>query len=256
MPNLNYHNTDTGNGLMINTIHLILLIDNSYSMKGSRIAQVNQAIPKIKKKLSEIAADHDVDLTIRVIAFSDNAVWKVGSVEAGVPIAVFTWTDLAVDGGTSTNKAIREAAKALQKRNLLPNKNTKLLRPVVILLTDGYCNPDEQDDYLSAIDELKRCLADEAGKEQIMCAAIGVEIFNLAELNAFASLSRPCGANIEADCKPLVFAVPKAEALGAVIEQVVPASVLSSINAGEDLSMISFPTSDGPTPLISEGSLP
>lgn len=249
MPNLNY-DADANNGLIINTIHLILLIDNSYSMKGSRIAQVNNAIPQIKKKLSKIAEDNDVNLTIRVIAFSDNAVWKVGTVEAGVPIEDFTWTDLGVVGGTSTNKAVREAAKALHKRFLTTDENAKILRPVVILLTDGYCNPDEHNDYLAAIDEMKRCLAGDTGKDKITRVAIGVENFNRAELEEFASLSKPRDAGIEDAGKPLVFEVTNTDELGSVIEWVVPTSIVSSIIAGEDPSAIPFPTSDGPTPLI------
>ena len=96
-------------------LNLILLLDNSYSMYNGRIAQLNSAIPTLKNSLMKVADDECVDLKVRIIAFSDEAVWKVGSVEQGQDISTVVWKDLDVVGGTSTPKAIREANKALRK---------------------------------------------------------------------------------------------------------------------------------------------
>ena len=136
-------------------LNLILLLDNSYSMYNGRIAQLNSAIPTLKSSLMKIADDYCVNLKVRIIAFSDEAVWKVGSVEQGQDISTVVWKDLDVVGGTSTPKAIREANKALRKQYL----GAHALRPVVILVTDGYCNPDEHNDYVAAIAEMKKRLA-------------------------------------------------------------------------------------------------
>lgn len=235
MPNLNFDIGDS-NGLIINTIHLILLIDNSYSMKGSRIAQVNNAIPQIKRKLRMIAESNDVCISVRVIAFSDEPVWVVGSAEQGVPIEDFVWKDLDVVGGTSTNLAVREAAKALHRKNLTTAENAKILRPVVILITDGYCNPNDHNDYLLAIDELRHCLAGNSGKDKITRVAIGVANYKSSELEEFASLSQPSDSGADEKSKPLIFPVIDAEELGKVIEWVVPTSIVNSILSGEEQS--------------------
>lgn len=224
-------------------LNLILLIDNSYSMVGSRIAQVNNAIPDIKRKLSKIAEDNGVVLTIRVIAFSDEAVWKVGAPEAGVNIDDLIWQDLDVVGGTSTNKAVREANKALHTKYLVANEtNMRVLRPVVILITDGYCNPGDHADYLAAIDEMKHRLTKDPNKDKITRIAIGVEDFNRKELEEFASLAKAKDVGSREQLKPLIFEVDSTDELGSVIEWLVPTSIVNTINAGtEDDAVVVFP---------------
>ena len=90
-------------------LNLILLLYNSYSMYNGRITQLNNAIPILKNSLMKVADDECVDLKVRIIAFSDNPVWKVGSFERGEDVASIVWKDLEVASGTSTPKAIREA---------------------------------------------------------------------------------------------------------------------------------------------------
>ena len=65
-------------GISLDELNLILLLDNSYSMAKGRITQLNAAIPVLISKLSEMADKNHVDLRLRVIAFSDEAVWKIG----------------------------------------------------------------------------------------------------------------------------------------------------------------------------------
>ena len=79
-------------------LNLILLLDNSYSMVNGRIAQLNSAIPTLKNSLMKVAEDECVDLKVRIIAYSDEAVWRVGTVEQGEDIAAVTWQDLDVAG--------------------------------------------------------------------------------------------------------------------------------------------------------------
>ena len=206
-------------------LNLILLLDNSYSMINGRIAQLNSAIPTLKNSLKKVADDECVDLKIRIIAFSDEAVWKVGTVEQGMDVNTVTWQDLDVVGGTSTPKAIREANKALKKKYL----GAHALKPVVILVTDGYCNPDEHSDYLKAIDEMKKRLAGNTGKEKVTRIAIGVENYNRDELIEFASVGI-----ISDQQQPLIFEIDKATDLGKVINWVAVTSMLSSITDDED----------------------
>lgn len=205
-------------------LNLILLLDNSYSMHNGRITQLNNAIPILKNSLMKVADDECVDLKVRIIAFSDDAVWKVGSVEKGEDVASIVWKDLDVVGGTSTPKAIREANKSLRKQYM----GAHALRPVVILATDGYCNPGEYADYLKAIEEMKKRLAGNTGKEKVTRIAIGVEDYRRDELVEFAS------EGIISDVQqPLVFEIDKATDLGKVINWVTVTSMVSSITDGD-----------------------
>ena len=207
-------------------LNLALLLDNSYSMVNGRIAQLNSAIPTLKNSLIKVAKENNVDLKLRVIAFSDEAKWIVGNEKEGEDIEAVTWKDLAVVGGTATNKAIRAINKALSKKNL----GAHALPPVVILVTDGNCNREDHDDYLKAIEELKKRLAGNTGKEKVTRIAIGVEGYNRAELEEFASVGRI--SDVE---QPLIFDVDKATDLGKVINWVAVTSILSSITEEEDI---------------------
>lgn len=206
-------------------LNLILLLDNSYSMVNGRIAQLNNAIPTIRNSLIRIADEECVDLKVRIIAFSDEAVWKVGTPEQGIDAASIVWKDLDVIGGTSTPKAIREANRALKKEYL----GAHALRPVVILVTDGYCNPEERPEYLKAIEEMKKCLSGNTGKEKVTRIAIGVEDYNRQELAEFASMGM-----ISDELQPLVFEIDKATDLGKVINWVAVTSMVSSMTEAED----------------------
>ncbi len=206
-------------------LNLILLLDNSYSMYNGRITQLNNAIPILKNSLMKVADDECVDLKVRIIAFSDNPVWKVGSFERGEDVASIVWKDLEVASGTSTPKAIREANRSLRKEYM----GAHALRPVVILVTDGYCNPEEHADYLKAIEEMKKMLAGDTGKEKVTRIAIGVEDYRRDELVEFAS------EGIISDVQqPLVFEIDKATDLGKVINWVTVTSMVSSITDGDE----------------------
>lgn len=211
-------------GISLDELNLILLLDNSYSMAKGRITQLNAAIPVLIGKLSEMADKNHVDLRLRVIAFSDEAVWKIGSIESGEDIKSVVWHDLDVVGGTSTPKAILEANKSLKVKYITHGGNYAL-RPVVILVTDGYCNDNEHDDYLAAIEEMKKRLSGNSGKEKVIRIAIGVEDYNRDQLVEFATVG------IMSDVKqPFVFEVDKASDLGKVIQWTAQTSLSASMH--------------------------
>lgn len=206
-------------------LNLYMMLDNSYSMVNGRIAQLNSAIPTLKASLIKLAKEHNVDLKVRIIAFSDEAKWIVGKVEQGEDIEAVTWKDLSVVGGTATNRAVREVNKALNKNYL----GAHALNPVVILVTDGNCNPNDHEDYLKAIEEMKKRLAGNSGKEKVTRVAIGVEGYNRKELEEFASVGR-----IADEEQPLIFDVDKSTDLAKVINWVTVTSILSSITDDDD----------------------
>ena len=212
-------------------LNLILLIDNSWSMNGKSINQVNQAIPVLRENLIEVAKAESVDLKIRIIVFSDEAIWEVGAVDHGEDINNVVWKTLDVVGETATAKAIREANKALKKQYL----GDHALRPVVVLITDGNCT-DEHSEYLSAIAEMKKCLGGSTGKEKVTRVAIGVQNFNRDELVEFASEGL-----IMDQMQPLIFSVDEPEKLSKIIDWVTVTSIYSSIiEGGGDDTVVEF----------------
>ena len=130
-------------GLTKPELNLILMCDNSYSMAGTRIGQLNHAIPEMKQRLSEFAEDNGVDLKVRIMLFSDNPIWVVGDETSGMDVQNIVWQDADVVDMTYTEKALHEVNKALSKKYL----GAHALHPVVILITDGECNGD-YNDYL------------------------------------------------------------------------------------------------------------
>ena len=190
-------------------------------------------MPVLNNALIDLANKHKVDLMVRVIAFSDEAVWEIGSIEKGENIKSVIWHNLDVAGGTSTPKAINEENKCLRAAYLLPENDAKdsregnrVLPPVVILITDGYCNPNEHSDYIAAIGKMKPRLAGKSGKEKVIRIAVGVVDYNRDELVEFATTGL-----YKDNMQPFVFEVDNAEKLGEVMQWVVPTSIIASISS-------------------------
>lgn len=168
------------------TLNLIFLLDRSRSMQGAKIAQVNQAIPKIKKFLMDIAENDEVNIKLRILAFNAEPQWIVGTVEHGVDIEDLFWSDLTAENISSVSKAIREASKVLSMRYLCFGR---IFHPIVILITDGNYS-DEQDEYQNAVEEMKKKLVGTSCKEVVVRIALGVGDYNRQELEKFASKRR------------------------------------------------------------------
>ncbi len=131
-------------------LHFFWLADCSDSMRGKKIATLNQAIreavPEVQKAL---AAYPQVEIFMRAIKFSDDASWHVGP--DPVPLADFTWPELETSGLTATAKAINLLTTELSIERM-PRRG---LPPVCILVSDGFCT-DPHDEYDNAIAELAK----------------------------------------------------------------------------------------------------
>ncbi|MCQ2372697.1 MAG: VWA domain-containing protein [Phascolarctobacterium sp.] len=214
--------------LTTENLNLIMLIDRSGSMEGERIDQVNQALAEMKRSLIQIADEENVSIKVRVITFSDNPEWIVGDTTAGVDVNDMQCPTIYADGWTKTDYAICEANNSLKKEYL----GAHALRPVVILITDGGCtNP--HGDYLAAIEQMKRKLAGNTGKEKVTRIAIGVQDYNEQELVEFASIG--LYHDIE---QPLVFGVQNVNEIRKVINFVAVSSMYSSIMDNQDVPVI------------------
>lgn len=121
------------------------LVDYSRSMKGKKMATLNQAIREAIPEVRKAVATHpEVQIMMRAIKFSDTASWHVGP--QAVPLDQFVWPELDTDEGTSTAKAIKLLADELSMEKM-PRRGYP---PVGILLSDGFCT-DPQEEYDQAI---------------------------------------------------------------------------------------------------------
>jgi uncharacterized protein YegL len=131
-------------------LHFFWIADCSDSMRGKKIATLNQAIreavPEVQKA---VAAYPQVEILMRAIKFSDDAAWHIGP--EPVPVAEFVWPELETSGLTSTAKALRLLAGELSIERM-PRRG---LPPVCILISDGFCT-DPREEYEAAIAELKK----------------------------------------------------------------------------------------------------
>jgi len=161
-------------------LHFFWLADCSDSMRGKKIATLNQAIrealPEIQKA---VAAYPQVDIRMRAIKFSDDAAWHVGP--DPVPLADFVWPELETSGLTATAKALRLLAGELSIERM-PRRG---LPPVCILISDGFCT-DPREEYDAAIAELGKIPW--GIKAVRLSIAIGDESdYNAAELLKFTN---------------------------------------------------------------------
>ena len=129
-------------------LHFFWIADCSDSMRGKKIATLNQAIreaiPEVQKA---VAAYPQVEIVMRAIKFSSDAEWHVGP--DPVPLGQFIWPELETSGLTATAQALRLLAGELSIERM-PRRG---LPPVCILISDGFCT-DPREEYDRAITDL------------------------------------------------------------------------------------------------------
>lgn len=228
-------NTDEGAGITRSCMNLVFLLDTSGSMNfngGQRINQLNTAMPIALSAARDTAAEKEVELFVRIIAFNNRASWVMGSAERGMPIedACNNWKDLSAAGGTDTAAAIHLACTAMHTRYM----GTRNYHPVVILVTDA----DSNDRAITqqAIEEMRNALSggNPAKKDKVWRFAIGVEDYNEAELLDFAMLgTKEDDFGNELPNEPMVFKVDNVADLAKVLKNVTESSLHSAAAAGD-----------------------
>ena len=124
---------------------IIYVIDTSGSMKGDRIAAVNEAMYECEHILKEKASElPDVEIKIGALKFSSGAQWITSS--GLVSLEDFYWCDQTAAGVTDLGEAIKELESKLSRTGFLQSEVGYAV-PVIIFMSDGYPG----DDYKKAI---------------------------------------------------------------------------------------------------------
>ena len=117
--------------------NIILLVDTSRSMQGSRIEQVNKAISDISIYLKEMQKENsNVDFYISILTFATDANWYNNQKEA--MIDKFNFTEIKAFGQSNLHLAYHELNDVLNKESkggMMPDFGG--VAPIIILMTDG-----------------------------------------------------------------------------------------------------------------------
>ena len=133
------------------TLHFFWLADCSGSMEGAKIASLNQAIDEALPEVEdELRKQPGVQMKMRAIKFSDEALWHVGPEAVGIDN--FKWPELEASGLTTTAQAINLLASEMTTEKMGKHG----IPPVCILVSDGFCTDStkEYDNSIKALDEL------------------------------------------------------------------------------------------------------
>jgi len=126
-----------GGKLASRPLHFIFLVDCSGSMSvAGKIRSLNvairEAVPHMKRVVDE---NPNVDLLVRVVAFSSGARWHVSE---PTPIKDFVWTDLEAEGVTDMGQALALVAEQLR----VPPMTKRAMSPILVLISDGQPTDD------------------------------------------------------------------------------------------------------------------
>jgi uncharacterized protein YegL len=155
-----------GGGISQRPLHFFILADCSGSMKAEgRMQALNFAIASMLPHLAAWEKDQEqAQVLLRAVAFADKAQWHIAD---PLPVAGARWVPLQVvdKGLTFMGSAFRLVAEALAPGRL----ETRALRPVILLITDG--KPTDPEEFEAGLRVLFGC---RAGQSAIRLAvAIG-----------------------------------------------------------------------------------
>jgi uncharacterized protein YegL len=143
-----------GGGISQRPLHFFILADCSGSMKAEgRMQALNFAIASMLPHLAAWEKDQEqAQVLLRAVAFADKAQWHIAG---PLPVAGARWAPLQVvdKGLTFMGSAFRLVAEALAPGRL----ETRALRPVILLITDG--KPTDPEEFEAGLRVLFACRA-------------------------------------------------------------------------------------------------
>ena len=132
---------------------LIFIVDNSGSMEGDRMDQVNRAFREMVPTLQEIQnqVNDAFELKIAVLVFGSTADWKVEP----TPILQYVHMDIdSYGGGTNYTRMLEKLQSKLSRKEYMEHTG-KIAQPYIMLMTDGKPNDSG---YQKVIDDLQQNL--------------------------------------------------------------------------------------------------
>ena len=137
-----------------NALNVVLLVDVSTSMRGKRIAEVNDAIRDIQKYLVEFEEETiNVDFYLSVISFGTSAAFL--NKERATRVTDFKFTPLKAGGQTNLEcgyHLLRDVLTKTSKGGMMPDFGG--LAPILLLLTDGHPGSAKYKDELAGLQTL------------------------------------------------------------------------------------------------------
>ena len=117
-------------------LHVILALDCSGSMRGSKIASLDYAMRAALPEIRAVAADNpEVDVRMRVLRFATGAAWLIGE---PTPVDQVEWPGLVADGETGMGAALCMIADQLTPEGM-PGRQ---LPAVIVMVSDGFPSDD------------------------------------------------------------------------------------------------------------------
>lgn len=114
---------------------VILLLDTSASMSGSKIDALNNACSRMVKKLKE-ETTKEVKVALTVITFGSNGV-KLVTNPPHQDVSKYEWQNLCPNGNTPMGTALKMAKDLIEDKETTPSR---IYRPLVVLVSDGEPN--------------------------------------------------------------------------------------------------------------------
>lgn len=123
---------------------VILLLDVSSSMSGSKIDSLNKAVAKMLESFRN-SEGSETEIDVAVISFGET----VDLVQPLASAGSIEWAWLSANGLTPMGAALRMAKAMIEDKGVVPSR---AYRPTVVLVSDGKPNDDwaqPLDDFLS-----------------------------------------------------------------------------------------------------------
>lgn len=135
-------------------LNIILLVDASSSMRGTRISQVNESILEIKDYLSKMEEENtNVDFYITLITYSTQAFFY--NYQKCVPVKEFNFQGIQAGGWSNLHLAYKSLSEILKKESqggIMPDFGG--VAPIILLMSDGHPSKGNIKTELSALEKL------------------------------------------------------------------------------------------------------
>lgn len=124
---------------------VILLLDISSSMSGSKISELNTAIAEMLVTLTD-AEKMDSEITLSVITFGGTAKMHIPFTNA----AEIKWEDLVASGMTPLGEALTMSKEMIEDKDIIP---PRAYRPTMVLVSDGQPNDEWEEPFKKFVND-------------------------------------------------------------------------------------------------------